>query len=125
MAFKIDPAVELRRVLAARPVATIVGLTTGATVASPGMKVRLASALKAIASALERQAKQEVKPQLSKRKRHFDDGGVDFYLVPEEEKPALKTDVAEQLLPIGKYPQAWGTSKSGGNVKVTVGPLDS
>ena len=124
MAWKLDPAAEMRRMFTKAAVTRIVGLTTGAVALGPGMKVRLAAALKAVASILEKQAKAEMKPQLSKRKRKVTDDGVEFYLVPEEETPALDTKVAAQLLPQEKHPQAWTTSKSGGNVNITVGPLD-
>ena len=123
MAFKIDPLAELARAFSKRAAATIVGLTTVAKALSPGMKIRLAAAFKAVASALERQAKSEAGAHLSKRKRHYVDAGVDFYLVPEAETPVIKSDVAAQKLPRDKHHEAWGTSKTGGNVKITVGPL--
>ena len=123
MAWKLDPAAEMRRLFTKAAVTRIVGLTTGVVTLGPGMKVRIAAALKAIASTLERQAKAEMEPQLSKRKRKIVVDGVEFYLVPEESAPALKSDVAAELLPKARYPQAWGTSKSGGNVKITVGPF--
>ena len=123
MACKLDPAAEMRRMFTKAAVTRIVGLTTGVVTLGPGMKARIAAALKAIAATLERQAKDEMKPLLSKRKRKIVDAGVEFYLVPEESGPALKSDVAAELLPKAQYPQAWGTSNSGGNVKITVGPL--
>ena len=44
-------------------------------------------------------------------------------LVAKSEDWGIKADVAAQLLPRKKYPQAWRTSKSGGNVTTEVGPL--
>ncbi len=119
---KVDPIQELQRQFSARAAAAIARLPSQTL--GPGMRVRLAAALKAVASTLERRAKVEAQGHLSKRKRRWTDAGVEFYPVPEESKPALRTEVAAELLPQKKYPQAWGTSNTGGNVSITLGALD-
>ena len=119
MAFTIDPATELNRAFSARASGAIVGLTTKAL--SPGLKVRLAAAFKKIAGMLEKQARDEI--GLTDENNTATDAGVLFHLVAKSEDWVIKPDVAAQLLPRKKYPQAWRTSKSGGNVTTEVGPL--
>ena len=121
MAFTIDPATELKRVFSARLASTIVGLTTGAKALSPGMKVRIAAALKKVASLLEKQAKQEI--GLTERKRTAVDAGVRFALVPKSAEWVIDAAAAAQLLPIKTHPQAWRKSNSGGHVKTEVDAL--
>ena len=120
MAFTIDPVAELQRALSARASATIVGLPTKAL--SPGLKVRLAQAFKKIAGMLEKQARDEI-GLTDERTTRPPTPAFSSHLVAKSEDWGIKADVAAQLLPRKKYPQAWRTSKSGGNVTTEVGPL--
>ena len=121
MAFTIDPGTELRHAFSARATNTIVGLTTGVKALSPGLKVRVASALKKIAGILEKQARAEM--GLSKRKDTATDAGVLFALVATSSEYVIRPEVAARLLPRKKYPQAWRISQTGGNITITIGPL--
>ena len=123
MPYTIDPKQELRHAFSARLASAIVGLTTGAKALSPGVKIRVAAALKKVAGALEKQAKSDV--GLSDKKPSLTDAGVIFNLIPRAETWAIKEDVAAQLLPRKDHPEAWRISKTGGNVSATVaGPAE-
>lgn len=121
MAFIVDPATELRRAFNTRMANTIVGLTTGAKVLTPGLKVRIASALKKIAGVLEKQAREEI--GVTDRRPTKRDAGVLFALVPKSQEWVIDEKACAQLFPRAKYPKAWRQSNKGGNVSTDIGPL--
>ena len=127
MAYEIDPYVELERYLPVRTVSTIRMLMSGDSPLSPGRKVRLGEALIILGKG-EKESGLDDAVALKGIKRiargTFVDEGCRFYQTAEYEKPALKTKVAERLLPEKKHPEARRTSRGGGQVKAEIGPLD-
>lgn len=121
MAYSVDPGQELRRVFSARLTNTVLGLITGKQPLSCGAKVRVASALKKIAAALEKQARIEA--DCTGRRRSHVDAGVHFYLVPPSEDWVIRPDVAAQLISREDHPEAYRLSRTGGNVKTEIGPF--
>ena len=122
MAFTIDPEYELIfGHLAPSVRRAIERLTVQGDKLSPGEKVRVAAALKKIAGSLEVQAKSEI--GLQQAGDTATDVGVLFHLVAKSEQPVIKPAMAATLLPIKKYPKAWGISKTGGSITTTIGPL--
>ena len=122
MAFTIDPAVELvYGHLAPSVRRAIERLTVQGDKLSPGEKIRAAAALKKIAGTLENQGKADI--GLQQAGGTATDVGVLFYHVPKSEQAVIKPAMAASLLPITKYPKAWGMSKTGGIITTTIGPL--
>ena len=127
MAYTIDPYAELARFLPKRTVSTIRMLMSGDSPLPPGDKVRLGAAWSMIGKD-EQAAGLSDMLELKGIKRiargTIVDQGVRFYQEAPYEKPALVIKTAEAILDPKKYPQAWRTSRGGGQVKAEIGPLE-
>ena len=125
MAYTVDPYEELERFLPARTVSTIRMLFSGDSPLSPGQKVRLGKSFEVLGKDEQSTGLADIVALKGAKRvasgRVFD-AGCRFYQEPEYEKPALKIKVAEKLLDAKKYPQAWRTSRGGGQVKADIGP---
>lgn len=128
MAYEIDPYAVLEQFLPRRQVSTIRMLLSGDSPLNPGQKVQLGEAMSALGKDSKSTGLSDV--VATKGEKRVAKGtvvidGVRFFVEPRYEKPALAIKVAEKLLDPKKYPQAWRTSRGGGQVKAEViGPLD-
>ena len=127
MAYEIDPFAELERFLPKRQVSTMRMLFSGDSPLTPGQKVRLGKACALLGKDGEQTGLADIvalKGEKRVAKGTLIDAGVRFFVEPRYEKPALKDKVARSLLPATKYPEAWRTSRGGGQVKAEVGPWE-